>query len=214
MSNSEPTKSVDASLKKLDARADALLAALEQSPEQIHGRMERKKVAARQALDKLTNDLAVHNEISAASKESVCSLAENLNIQIDLSEKAARQTLIYARRQIHDAIQKVESQAQGLLTGTEVKSTERLRGSLADCAQALHALDAELEAAELRFAAVKQKLDALPGEQRQAIAQGIENFKKRLTERAEHTGEKVAKLADELAGEFERVAQAFKKLFE
>src|SRR5712671_3697411 len=101
-------ESSDAKLAKLNARADAFQAALESSANQIDDRIARNKQEARRAVDKLAADIDQRTEISDTRKRAIRSLVDNLNQQITLSQTASRETLAYARRQIHDGGRKIE----------------------------------------------------------------------------------------------------------
>lgn len=205
-------ESADAKLAKLDARADAFHAALE-GDKDGDGRIARNKQEVRRALDKLTADIDQRTEISDTRKQAVRSLVDNLNEQIALSQTASRETLAYARRQIHEGSRKIEEELDGALAEPKAGIGELLHVSIDGYARAVDKLDAELEAAELRFASVEDKVDAPFDQRRKEMAQEIVKFKQRLGEKNQRTGEKLADIEQKLRGEFEQTVRTIKNMF-
>jgi hypothetical protein len=206
-------ESCDTKLAKLDARADAFQAALEGSANQIDDRIVRNKQEVRRALDKLTADIDQRTEISDTRKQAIRSLVDNLNEQITLSQTASRETLAYARRQIHEDSRKIEKELDGAFAEPKTGIVELLHVSIDAYAYAVDKLDAELEAAELRFASVEDKVDAPFDKRRKDMARDIAKFKQRLGEKKAHTGENLAAFEEELRGEFEQAVKTFKDRF-
>lgn len=206
-------ESIDAKLDKLDARADAFQTALQGSNEQIAERIARHKQEMQQALDKLTAEIDKHKDLPDGRKQAIRSEVDNLNEQITRSESAARETLAYARGQIHQGIEKLEAQLEGAFAESKSLTVELLKASLEVFARAENKLDAELEAAELHFAASKRKVDAAFDKRRQEMAQEIAKLRQRLGEKAAQTSTTLANFEAELRGGFEQIAKAFKELF-
>jgi hypothetical protein len=200
----------DTKLAKLDARADAFHAALEGGKDSDE-RIARNKQEARRALDKLTADIDQRTEIPDTRKQAIHSLVDNLNQQITLSQTASRETLRYARQQIHESSRKIEEELDRALAEPKTGIVELLHVSMDGYARAVDKLDAELEAAELRFAAVKDKGDAFD-KRRKEMAQEIAKYKQRLAEKGVHAGAKLAKFEAELRGEFEQAVMAIKDI--
>ena len=209
---SNTRESAGAKLAKLDARADAFHAAVEASKDG-DGRIARNKQEVRRAVDKLTADIDQLTEISDTRKQVVRSLVDNLNEQITLSQTASRETLAYVRRQIHDGIRKIETEIDTTLAESHTTTTGPLRASIEASGRAVDKLDAELEAAELRFASEKDKVGTPFDQRRQEIAQEIVRFKQRLGEKSQHTGEKLADFEQKLRGEFEQAVKRIKDMF-
>jgi hypothetical protein len=207
--------SADVKLDKLDARADAFQAALAGSKAQIDERIQYHRQAVRQALDKLAADIERQTDLPVERKESMRSLVDNLNEQIASSQAAAHETLASARRQMHEIMQKVETEVDTTLAESKSIDTELLHASIGTYARAVHKLDATLEAAEARFASVKDedKVDAAFDKRRQDMEQEIAKFKQRLDEKTAHKGEMLATFEAELHDKFEQIAKAFKDLF-
>jgi chromosome segregation ATPase len=206
-------ESVDAKLDRLDARADALQAALQGTSDQVSERIGRHKREMQQALDKLTANIDEHKDLSDARKQAIRSEADNLNEQLTLSESAARETLAQTRRQIHQGVAKLEAQVEAAFSESKNLSMELLKTSLEAYAKAEHKLDAELEAAELHFAADKKKMDAAFDNRRHEMAQEIGKLKQRLGERAAQASGTLANFEAELRGGFEQIAKSMKDLF-
>ena len=206
-------ESVDAKLDKLDARADAFQTALQGTSEQIAERIEQHKREMQQALDKLAAEIDKHKDLPDGRKQAIRSEVDNLNEQITLSESAARDTLAYTRRQIRQGIEKLEAQLDGAFTESKSLTVELLKASIEMFARAENKLDAELEAAELHFAASKRKVDAAFDKRRQEMAQEIAKLKQRLGDKGSQTSATLAAFEAELRGGFEQIAKAVKDLF-
>jgi len=209
----EIRESVDTKLDKLDARADALQAALEGTQDQVGTRVVRHKQELQSVLGKLTADIGKQTEVSDARKQAIQSMAENLDLQIDLSETASRETLAYTRRQIHEAIRKLETEVDSALAESKTGTAELLHVSIDAYARAVDKLDAELEAAELCFASVKEKADAAFVNRRKELAEDIAKIKQRLGEKKADASEKLADFEAELRGGIEQAVKTFKDLF-
>jgi type VI protein secretion system component VasK len=167
----------------------------------------------RQALDKLAADIERQTDLPVERKESMRSLVDNLNKQIASSQAAAHETLASARRQMHEVTQKIETEVDTTLAGSKSTNAELLHASIGTYARAVHKLDAALEAAEARFASVKDKEDAVFNKRRQELAQEIVEFRMRLDEKTAHNAERLANFEAELHDKFEQIAKAFKDLF-
>ena len=206
-------ESVDIKLDKLDARADAFQAALGGPHAQLEAQLAQNKGEAKRALEKLMADIDSHEDIPDAQKQAIRSVAENLNLQMDLSQSAAQETLESARRQLHDASQKMEAEMDAALGETKSATVGLLRQSMHGYARALDKLDAVLEAAQLSVVAAKKQLDASADQRRQVMVQEIAKFKQRLGEKKSQAAEKLAGFEADLHGGFEKIAQAVKDLF-
>ena len=77
--------------------------------------------------------------------------------------------------------------------------------------RAVDKLDAELEAAELRFTYAGIKENTALDDGRRATAQKIAALKRRLAERKAHPGERLADFETQLRGEFEQLVKSFFK---
>jgi hypothetical protein len=205
--------SVDVKLDKLDARADAFQAALAGGKTQIDERIQHHRQAVGQALDKLATDIERQTDLPIERKESIRSLVDNLNEQIASSQAAAHETLVSARGQMHEIMQKVEAAVDTTLAESKSINTEPLHASIGTYARSVHKLDAALEAADARFAPATDKVDAAFDKRRQDMGQEIAKFKQRLDEKTAHKGEKLATFEAELHDKFEQIAKAFKDLF-
>lgn len=203
--------SIDVKLTKLDARADAFHAALEESKDHDE-RIKRSRQEVGRALDKLTANIDQQSELSDGRKQTIHSLVDNLNAQIADSKTASRETLAYARRQIHEASRKMETELDSVLAEPKNRTAELLRPAVDAYARAVDKLDAEFEASELRFESVRSKTDVALDKQRQETARKIAALKQRLAEQKEHAGERLADVETQLRGEFEQLAAGFKKL--
>jgi hypothetical protein len=203
-------ESVDAKLDKLDARADALEATLRGTEDHIHDRIERGKQELHQALDTLKADVEKSKQFSAAHKQKIRAEIDDLKVQIALGKAEAGDALAAARRRFHEDTRKVEAEMDSAL---QAMNAEMLDASIYVYVRATDKLDAELEAAEARFASAKEKVDAAFDKHRQEMSQKIADVKQRLAERKKHTSEKLVQFEEEIRGGFEQMAKAFKDLF-
>jgi len=214
MSNiSKIRESIDFRLDKAQARAEAFDAALESTKDQIDARIARHTQQAQQLHRKLAADLDAQTSLPAARKQALRSVVDNLNEQIGLAQSASRETLASVRRQIQEGIGKMETELDAALGEAETKAAELLHASAAAYGRALDKLDAELEAAQHRFASARSQLDTAVKTGHQEIAQEIAKLKQRLAEREAHTGESLVHYERELGEGLERVVKAFKDLF-
>ena len=199
-----------ARLAKLDARADALEATLRRTEDQIFDRIERSKDEVHQALDKLKADIDKQLALSEARKQKIFTEIDNLKAQAALGKAEARDAFAAARRRIHESARKVEAEVESALQGV---NAERLDASIYVYVHATDTLDAAYEAAEARFASLREKVDAALEGRRQEISQQLADFRQRLGERNAQTAEQLARFEERLRGGFEQMAKAAKDLF-
>ena len=202
--------SVDAKLDKLDAHADALEATLQHTEDHIHDRIERGKREVHKALDVLRADIDKSRQFSEAQKQKIRAEIDDLKVQMALGKAEVLDTLATARRRLHEATRKMEAEVNSAL---QTMHAEALDGSISVYVRATDRLDAELNAAEARFASAKERVGAAFDKRQHEVSQRISAFKQRLGERKKHTSEKLVQFEKELSGGFEQMAKAFKDLF-
>ena len=127
-----------------------------------------------------------------------------------LGKAEARDALAGARRRLHEATRTMEAEVDSAL---ETLNAEVLDASIFVYVRATDKLDAELDAAEARFATAKEKASAAFDKRREDVSQRVADFKQRLGKRRKHTSEKLVHFEKELSGGFEQMAKAFKDLF-
>src|SRR5215471_19323287 len=110
----EIRESADVKLTKLAARADAFQATLEKSRDHAD-RIQPNQQEVRRALDQLKVGVDRHKDLSDGRKQAIHSLVDTLNAQIAASATASRETLAYARQQIHQAGRRLETELDGAL---------------------------------------------------------------------------------------------------
>src|SRR5215467_10925618 len=200
----EIRESVDVKLTKLASRADAFQATLENSKDHAD-RIQPNQQEVRRALDQL-------KVLSDGRKQAIHSLVDTLNAQIAASETASRETLAYARQQIHQASRRLETELDGALAESKERVDELLQTAINTYGRAVDKLDAELEAAELHFASAGKTENAASDNGRRETAQKIAALKRRLAERKGHPGEGLADFEKQSRGEFEQLLKSFKDL--
>ena len=207
----EIRESADIKLTKLGARADAFQATLEKSKDHAD-RIQANQQEVRRALDQLKVGIDRHKDLSDGRKQAIHSLVDALNAQIASSETASRETLAYARQQIYEASRRMETELDGALAESKERVDELLQTAINTYGRAVDKLDAELEAAELRFASAGKTENAASDNGRRETAQKIAALKRRLAERKGHPGEGLADFEVRLRGEFEQLVKSFKDL--
>jgi chromosome segregation ATPase len=207
----EIRESADVKLSKLGARADALQATLKKSKDHAD-RIQPNQQEVRRALDQLKVGVDRHKDLSDGRKQAIHSLVDTLNAQIAASATASRETLAYARQQIHQASRRLETELDGALAESKERVDELLQTAINTYGRAVDKLDAELEAAELRFASAGKTENAASDNGRRETAQKIAALKRRLAERKGHPGEQLADFEIRLRGEFEQLVKSFKDL--
>src|SRR5262249_10933926 len=129
------------------------------------------------------------------------------------SETVPEERPAYARQQIHQASRRLETELDGALAESKERVDELLQTAINTYGRAVDKLDAELEAAELRFAPAGKTENAASDNGRRETAQKIAALKRRLAERKGHPGEGLADFEIRLRGEFEQLVKSFKDLF-
>ena len=207
----EIRESADIKLTKLGARADAFQATLEKSKDHAD-RIQPNQQEVRRALDQLKVGVDRHKDLSDGRKQAIHSLVDTLNAQIAASATASRETLAYARQQIHEASRRLETELDGALAESKDRVDELLQTAINTYGRAVDKLDAELEATELRFASAGNKENTALDDERRETAQKIAALKRSIAERKGHPGEGLADLEIRLRGEFEQLVKSFKDL--
>jgi ABC-type transporter Mla subunit MlaD len=207
----EIRESADVKLTKLGARADAFQATLEKSKDHAD-RIEPNQQEVRRALDQLKVGIDRQKDLSDERKQAIHSLVDTLNAQMAASQTASRETLAYARQQIREASRRMETELDDTLADSKNRVDELLQTAINTYGQAVDKLDAELEAAELRFASAEKKENTALDDGRRETAQKIAALKRRLAERKGHPGERLTDFETQLRGEFEQLVKSFKDL--
>lgn len=205
----EIRESADGKLTKLVARADAFQATLEKGKDHAD-RIQPNQQEVRRALDQLKVGIDRYKDLSEGRKQAIYSLVDALNAQIAASETASRETLGYARQQVYEASRRMETELDGALAESKNRVDELLQTAIKTYGRAVDKLDAELEAAELRFTYAGIKENTALADGRRETAQKIAELKRRLAERKGHPGERLADFETQLRGEFEQLVKSFK----
>src|SRR5262245_48158382 len=205
----EIRESADVKLTKLGARADAFQAALEKRKDYAD-RIQSNQQEVRRALDQLKVGIDRHKDLSDERKQAMHSLVDTLNAQLAASGAASRETLAYARQQIYEGSHRLETELGRALAESKNRVDDLLQTAINTYGRAVDKLDAELEAAELRFASAGNKENTALDDERRETAQKIAALKRRLSERKGHPGEGLADFEKQLRGEFEQLLKSFK----
>ncbi len=203
-------ESVDTKLDKLDVHADALEATLRHTEDHIRDRIERGKQEVHKALDALKADIDKSKQFSEAHKQKIRAEIDDLKVQIALGKAEGRDAIAAACKRFHEGARKVEAEVDSAL---RAMNAEMLDAAISVYVRATDKFDAELDAAEARFASAKGSADAAFDKRRQEMSQKIAEFKQRLGERKAHTSERLTHFEEELGGGFEKIREAFKDLF-
>jgi hypothetical protein len=206
-------ESSDFKLDTVRARAEAMHAVLEGSKAQMDERIARHKDDARREIMKLAAQVENHNDLSTARKQAVRSVVENLDQQIALAQSASTETLASARRQIQDAIGRIERELDAALASMQTAGGELLHASIDTSARAMARLDAELEAAEQRLASSRSQADDAFKKGCRELSEDLTTLKRQLGEKTTRTRDELGTLEQELSGGFEQLAKKFRDLW-
>jgi hypothetical protein len=127
----------------------------QEGAEQSNASIARHGDEAQRVLRKLADDVGQHKDLSASRKQAIGSLVDNLDQQIALSKSAAHETLMSARGQLRDGIDKIQTELNNALAEVESAAGHLLRSSMLAWTQAMDKLDGELAAAAKRGASSK-----------------------------------------------------------
>jgi len=119
-----------------------------QSAEDNSQRLARHCDEAQRTLRQLGADVDQHKELSAARKQAIGSLVDNIDEQLTLTQSASRETLASARRQLHEHVHKMHIELNSALDEVASAADHVVRSSMRAWTGALAKLDAELEKSE------------------------------------------------------------------
>jgi hypothetical protein len=127
----------------------------QEGAEQSNASIARHGDEAQRVLRKLADDVGQHKDLPASRKQAIGSLVDNLDQQIALSKSASHETLMSARGQLRDGIDKIQTELNSALDEVESAAGHLLRSSMLAWTQAMDKLDGELAAAAKRGASSK-----------------------------------------------------------
>jgi len=206
-------ESVDAKLDRLDVRADAFGAVLYRTKEQMDEPIEDGKREIHCALDKLKAELGKVKHLPAERKEKISAAMDALRLQTALGKAEASDALVAARRRVREISQNVEAEVEAGLVEVKSMPAEALDVAIGVYVRAVDRLDAELEAAETRFATTTARAGTAFDTRRQEVVNALVAFKQQLAAKKDHADEKLVAFEAEVRGGFAQVRKAFKDLF-
>ncbi len=205
--------SSDAKLDLLRAKAEAFDANLTLSKQKVRERVEQRKQALRDALDRFKAEIQRQEDLAAEKKQKLAAEIDELKVQIALGKAETRDALETQRKKISDAIARLESNADKEQVQMQDKVDAAWDAMIHQYVSARDALDAELEAAGIRITSVEEKVGEAFEQGKKEIAQKIASFKRQLAEKRPQRIEKRAQFETELAAGLDQIAKAFKRLF-
>jgi DNA repair exonuclease SbcCD ATPase subunit len=153
--------SFDAKLDALQAKAEAFDANLTQSKQKVTERVEQRKQALHDALDRFKAEIQRQEDLAAEKKQKLAAEIDEIKVQIALGKAETRDALETQRKKIGDAIAKLESAADKALEQMEHKADASWETMIHHYVSARDALDAELEAAAIRMTSTGERVGAV-----------------------------------------------------
>jgi hypothetical protein len=201
----EVRESIDNQLDKLEIKATAIEAQLNETMESTIPRIESLKQSYLEMLKQVKEKIDNSPQIEANKKQEMCTLIEHAEVQLALGKAEARDTIEEQRKTISRAVAELEAEL-------DVELEEVDRETIVEMVTAAELLDAAMETAALRLESEKKDIDELLAEKKTEIKSQIEAYKKDIAEKREGAPEKWAHFEDELKGGLEKVKGAFKQL--
>ncbi len=206
-------ETADAKLSKLNQRVDAFEAALHRTSAQVHERIHSGKQEVEQALHQLSAAIEQVQHLSADRKQRILTAIDTLRVQAALGKAEARDALSAARTRLHAIARDVEGAVDAGLTDVKEMPADVLDAAIGTYVRAIDRLDAELEAAEVRFATVKEQAGEAFERHRQELLRTVQQFKEKLAGKHEHAAGNLGRFEEEVRGGFAQVVTATKNLF-
>ena len=119
-----------------------------QSTEENSQRLARHCDEAQQTLRQLGADVNQHKDLSAARKQAIGSLVNNIDEQIALTQSASRETLASARNQLREHAHKMHAELNSALDEAASAADHMLRSSMLAWTRALTKLEVVLDEIE------------------------------------------------------------------
>jgi len=190
-------------------QASALEAQLSQSKENAIENLEVQKKQLSEALNKFRTRVEETKAIADEKRSKIQGQIEHLQVQLALGKAETRDALESQKKKIREGISSFETTVdEGIGSLGEV--FDELKYVVVD---KVHSLEAELDALGVRFDMEKAKKKEQYEEKKKDIAAKIQEFNNTLEEKKHAAQDKAADLESEVKEGFERIRNAFKKMF-
>jgi hypothetical protein len=201
-------EALDARLEALDARADALEAQFEATREETHRRIDLQKEHLGDAADQLQKIAAASPRLATEVSQHLRASVEHLRVQLALGQAETRDLFHEQKKNIHDAIVRIESSFDSAEEGLE----DDLAKETATFIRVANRLRAELEAAELQFALFRAEHRDEFKSGKEALRKGLDELRIRIGEAGHEAGEQFEKFETEAVAGLSKIRKALGNL--
>jgi len=206
---SEIRSSIDAKLRALQAKTEALGAQLKLTEEKAAERVEHQKQALRDALDGLKTWIERQRELADAQKQKLRTAIDELKLQVALGKAEASDALEMQRKRISDGVARFENECGTILHQLDAAG----QGMMRKYVETSDALDAEFEAAILRAKEEVAHRGVALDERKRELNKKLDQLKLQIAEKRKELTEKWDRFQADLKPGLEQIAKAVKGLF-
>lgn len=209
---SDIRESIDKKLDRWEASAAALEVQLQQSRDQALARLEARKKALAEALEKIKTEAAKDKGIAEDKKMEIRAHCEHLQVQLALGKAEAREAFEGQMNKIRHSIATLEATLDRHLEAVGHAAGESLEKAIGKLVTAEIEYEAEAEALEARLAMKKTEAKAQFERKRSDLLAQVNEFKTRLQGKRNLAREKADIFEKELSDGISQIKQAFKTL--
>jgi SMC interacting uncharacterized protein involved in chromosome segregation len=206
---SEIRSSIDARLRALQAKTEALGAQLKLTEQKAAERVEHQKQALRDSLDGLKSWIERQRDMAEAQKQTLATAIDELKVQIALGKAEASDSLDVQRRRFRDGVTRFENECGTMLHKLDAAG----QGMMRKYVETSDALDAEFEAAISRAKEEVAHRGAAFDERKREIHTKVDQLKQQIVEKRKELTEKWERFQADLKPGLEQIAKAVKGLF-
>lgn len=153
-------ESIDGSLNRWQARAEAVEAHLEASHDQALERVEAGKKAYLEAIDKVKASVIKSKTMAEEEKQRILTRIDETRVQIALGKAETIEEFKRQQEAMRNEVNRVEREVETKLAAYDAKVDESLDEMAEELVRAGDALDAELDASAMRLEGWKGEVKA------------------------------------------------------
>lgn len=206
-------ESINSKLDKWEAQANALQAQLELSKDQVMQRVEKQK----QRLEKISKNVAekinASAKLTSETKLNIKSSFEHLQLQLSLGGMDTRVAYQDWKHNLQYSLAKFEADLELSSTEDDEAIMAEMDMLMAEYIKEVYAMDAEIEAMELKFGDDKARIKANFENDRQEVLSKIDSYKAELAIKRKETTDKIEKFESELSDGASKIKDSVKNLF-
>jgi chromosome segregation ATPase len=202
----EIREAIDTKLDAWEKQVSALEAQLTQSKEQALERLETQKKHFKDALNRFSTEVEKIQDLPKETKIKIRNQIEHLHVQLALGKMETREAYESQKKEIKEAITTFEASIDQQLDETFDALTQ-------DLINEANAIEAELDALQIRFEMEKTEHKAQIDQKKQEFVSKIQAFKENIEARKQMTKDKAETFESELTSGLSQIKQAFSDLF-